>query len=469
MNLKNIHIAYFIGIGGIGMSALARWFHHHKIVVKGYDKTPTALTSQLIEEGIDIHFEDDIALLPEQIRAFNKTALIVYTPAIPSDNRELNFLKNLGYDLKKRSEVLGIITENKFTVAVAGTHGKTTTSSMIAHLLKVGGLNSSAFLGGITVNYKSNLLLNDKDEEENIVVVEADEYDRSFLTLHPDIAVITSADADHLDIYDNKANMYDSFKAFIRKIADDGQLFINESVAGNLLDGQTSKLKVSTYACNGTNTFASRIRIVEGDFVFDFNGPVGQIQDLKLKFPGYHNLENAIAAISVALSLGVGEGNIRQGIESYAGVSRRFEYIIKNDKLVFIDDYAHHPVEITALIKSIRAIFPGKKLTVIFQPHLYSRTRDFAQGFADSLSMADEVLLMDIYPAREQPIKGVTADIIFEKLRSKSKTRCTAENVVDKVRQKDLQVLATIGAGNIGQLIDPLKKVLKPDYNVGQN
>ena len=304
-------------------------------MVKGYDKTSTPLTDRLIEEGIQIHFEDDIALLPSELHSFNKNALVVYTPAIPQDHQQLNFLKNSGYDLKKRSEVLGIITENKFTVAVAGTHGKTTTSSMIAHLLKVAGLNSSAFLGGITVNYKSNLLLNDKEEEENIVVVEADEYDRSFLTLHPDIAVITSADADHLDVYDNKANMYDSFKAFIRKIAEDGQLFINESVAGNLLDRQTSNLKVNTYARNGTYTFANKIRIVDGDFVFDFNWPGGQIQDLRLKFPGYHNLENAMAAISVALSLGVNEEHIRSGIESYAGVSRRFEYIIKNDKLVF--------------------------------------------------------------------------------------------------------------------------------------
>lgn len=448
------------------MSALARWFNHHHVKVKGYDKTPTPLTGQLIREGIEIHFDDDIALLPQELQTFNKNALVVYTPAIPKDHQEFNFLKNLGYDLKKRSEVLGIITEDKFTVAVAGTHGKTTTSSMIAHLLKVAGLNISAFLGGITVNYKSNLLLNDKDEEENIVVVEADEYDRSFLTLHPDIAVITSADADHLDIYDNKANMYDSFKAFIRKIAEDGQLFINESVAGDLLEEQSSKLKVSAYACNGEYTFANKIRIIEGDFIFDYIWPGGEIRDLKLKFPGYHNLENAIAAISVALALEIGEEKIRKGIESYAGVSRRFEYIIKNDKLVFIDDYAHHPVEITAFIQSIRAIFPGKKLTVIFQPHLYSRTRDFAQGFADSLSMADEVFLMDIYPAREKPIEGVTADTIFEKIRSESKVRCTAENVMDKIKTSDLEVLATIGAGNIDQLVDPLKQVLKPDFNV---
>ncbi|MCG8317931.1 MAG: UDP-N-acetylmuramate--L-alanine ligase [Cytophagales bacterium] len=466
MNINNIHIAYFIGIGGIGMSALARWFKHHSIKVMGYDRTPTPLTGKLIEEGIEIHFEDDVALLPAALRGFNPNALVVYTPAIPQEHKELNFLKNSGYDLKKRSEVLGIITENKFTVAVAGTHGKTTTSSMIAHLLKVAGLGSSAFLGGIAVNYASNLLLNDNKDDENIVVVEADEYDRSFLTLHPDIAVITSADADHLDIYDNKANMYDSFKAFIRKIAEDGQLFINESVAEYLLDRHASNLKVSTYACNGTRTFANRIRIVEGDFIFDFNWPGGQIKDLKLKFPGYHNLENAIAAISVALSLEVSEEHIRHGIESYAGVSRRFEYIIKNDKLVFIDDYAHHPVEIAAFIRSVRAIFPEKKLTVIFQPHLYSRTRDFAQGFAESLSLADEVFLMDIYPAREQPIEGVTADIIFDKIKSKSKIKCTAANVLDKIKAVEPEVLATIGAGDIDQLVGPLKQVLNPDENV---
>ena len=461
MNLKDIHIAYFIGIGGIGMSALARWFNHHGVVVKGYDRNPTTLTGKLIEEGIEIHFEDNIALLPSELTGFNPSALVVYTPAIPTGHKELNFLKNSGYDVKKRSEVLGIITKNKFTVAVAGTHGKTTTSSMIAHLLKVGGLSSSAFLGGIAVNYKSNLLLSDEKVDDDIVVVEADEYDRSFLTLHPDIAVITSADADHLDIYDNKANMFDSFKAFINKIAKDGQLFINESVAPNLLDEQAAHLKVSTYARNGTSTFADSISIVDGEFIFDFNWPGGQIRDLKLKFPGYHNLENAIVAISVALSLGVSEENIRNGIESYAGVSRRFEYIIKNDKLVFIDDYAHHPVEITAFIRSVKAIFPGKKLTVIFQPHLYSRTRDFAEGFAESLSLADEVFLMDIYPAREKPVEGVTAELIFDKIKSKSKQRCTVGNVQDKLKAVNLEVLATIGAGDIDQLIEPLKRGLE--------
>ncbi|MDN5211564.1 UDP-N-acetylmuramate--L-alanine ligase [Fulvivirgaceae bacterium BMA12] len=466
MNLKNIHIAYFIGIGGIGMSALARWFNHNNVVVKGYDKTSTKLTAQLITEGMEIHFEDDISLLPEELNTFNHNALVVYTPAIPEDHRELNFLKNLGYEPKKRSEVLGIITENKFTVAVAGTHGKTTTSSMIAHLLKVAALNCSAFLGGITVNYKSNLLLNENTDEENIVVVEADEYDRSFLTLHPDIAVITSADADHLDIYDNKANMFDSFKAFIGKIANDGRLFINESIADNLLEDVRTNVSIDRYAYNGNHTFANNIRILDGDFVFDFSCPDGQIKDLRLQFPGYHNLENAIAAISVARYLGVDEAHIRNGIETYAGVNRRFEYIVKNDKFVFIDDYAHHPTEITAFIQSVKAIFPGKKLTVIFQPHLYSRTRDFAEDFAESLSLADEVFLMDIYPAREEPIEGVTADLIFDGLAVKSKARCNKKDVLDKIKAVDLEVLATIGAGDIDQLIDPLKQLLKVDYDV---
>lgn len=448
------------------MSALARWFNHNKVEVAGYDKTRTSLTDQLVNEGISIHFEDVVTLIPKDILDLNENAIIVYTPAIPEDHQQLNYLKQAGYRLYKRSEVLGIITRDQFTVAVAGTHGKTTTSSMIAHVLKNAGLNCSAFLGGITVNYKSNLLLNEADSGDNIVVVEADEYDRSFLTLHPNIAVITSADADHLDIYDNKDNLFDSFKAFINKISDDGRLFIHESIARDLVVKDAKGLVVHGYALHGKHVFANQIRIVEGNFVFDFNGLGHVIKNLVLKVPGFHNLENAIAAVSVSLSVGLNEAQIRKGIESYAGVSRRFEYVLRTNSVVFIDDYAHHPVEITAFIESVKAIYPDKKLTVVFQPHLYSRTRDFAVGFAESLSLADEVYLMNIYPARERPLPGISADIIFDKITAKSKVRCTASDLLERIKTADIEVLATLGAGNIDQLIGPIKKVLTDNYRV---
>ncbi len=466
MNLKNINIAYFIGIGGIGMSALARWFNHNKIKVIGYDKTSTPLTTKLAEEGMSIHFEDSIDLLPIELKSYNKHAIIVYTPAVPNEHEQMNYLIQLGFRLYKRSEVLGIITRDQFTVAVAGTHGKTTTSSMIAHLLKQAGVNCSAFLGGITANYKTNLLLNEQGKEDNIVVVEADEYDRSFLTLHPNIAVITSADADHLDIYDNKDNLLDSFKAFIDKIETNGKLFIHESVAEVLVNGDQARITTFDYAKSTGSVFSANVKIVNGNFVFDFNGLNTEIPGLTLKVPGFHNLENAIAAIAVSIQVGLTKAQIKSGIESYAGVSRRFEYILKTPSLIFIDDYAHHPVEIAIFIESVKALYPDRKITVIFQPHLYSRTRDFAAEFASSLSMADEVYLLNIYPARERPIPGVSADLIFDQLTCKSKIRCAANELVAKIRNADIEVLATIGAGNIDQLVTPLKTVLLENKKV---
>ncbi len=460
MKVENLHIVYFIGIGGIGMSALARWFNMTGNQVCGYDRTPTPLTKQLEQEGIAISYEDKIETLPSEILKFNQNALIVYTPAIPPSHQQYNFLLKLGYEAMKRSAVLGLITQDKFTIAIAGTHGKTTTSSMIAHLLVHAGKKCHAFLGGITVNYETNLIVTEDQNGAELMVVEADEYDRSFLTLNPNIAVITSADADHLDIYGDANAMQDSFKAFIDKIERKGQLFINESIAPLLLEEKNQHLQVRKYAWDGNFTFAKNIEIDQGEFVFDYQGGDKVIEGFRLKVPGYHNLENAIAAISIADSLGIDQDKIKEGIISYTGVKRRFEYIIKSNDLIVIDDYAHHPVELKALLQSARALFPNKKVSILFQPHLFSRTRDFAEGFADSLSMADEVLLLDIYPARELPIQGVTSDIIFNKLKSNEKKKCTLENAVNLISKLSLEVLIIAGAGNIDQLIEPIKSNL---------
>ena len=466
MKLENIHIAYFIGAGGIGMSALARWFNKNKVTVMGYDKTPTSLTNRLIDEGIDIHFEDSVNAIPVALFANKENAIVIYTPAVPDNHKELNYLIDNGFEVVKRSEMLGVITKDMFTVAVAGTHGKTTTSSMIAHILKDSGANCAAFLGGITVNYKSNLLMSDDGSEDSIVVVEADEYDRSFLTLFPDIAVITSADPDHLDIYDSKEKMHDSFREFIGKLADNGTLFIQESIVKELLPVKTNRFKAFDYSMNKGVYFAENIRIVDAAYIFDFVGKSQTIKDLELKVPGFHNLENAIAAIAVALKLGISVGKIRKALVSYAGVSRRFEYILKRKEVVYIDDYAHHPVEIESFLKSVRTLYPSKKITAVFQPHLYSRTRDFADLFAKSLSLADEVFIMDIYPAREQPIAGVTSEIIYKNVEVDFKEKCTKENIAEKIMDADVEVLVTIGAGDIDIVVEPLKKVLKGKYSV---
>ena len=466
MNLKEIHIAYFIGIGGIGMSALARWFHYNGIAVSGYDKTETPLTRALCEEGIEVTYEDELASLPDTLMNFNPHALVVYTPAIPADHQQYNYLKKEGYAIKKRSEVLGIITANQNTVAVAGTHGKTTTTSMVAHILKQASLNCTAFLGGISVNYHSNMLPGNADEKPHWAVVEADEYDRSFLTLHPDIAIVTSVDPDHLDIY-GQANAVDqSFRDFVDQIRDGGHLIIHASVAQRLFEPLLPKVKMVEYAWQGKAVHARDVRIEEGNFIFDYHGLDHEIRRITLKVPGYHNLENAIAAISVGLLIGIDAPQIKNAIESYAGVKRRFEYIIKTPQLIFIDDYAHHPVEIKALLDSVRSLFGEKKITIIFQPHLYSRTRDFADAFAESLSLADEVYLMDIYPAREKPIPGVDERLIFDQIKISDKFRCNAENLLSLLKERPIEVILTVGAGDIDKMIEPIKNNLIADYHV---
>lgn len=460
MQLSQYDTVYFLGIGGIGMSALARWFNRQGMFVAGYDRTRTPLTIELEREGIKIHFEDDVALIPTQVD--NERTLFVYTPAIPKDHNEFNYLKDKGYAILKRSEVLGLITKSHKTIAVAGTHGKTTTTSLITHILKVAGVNMVAFLGGVTTNYASNLISEGEANENTIVVAEADEFDRSFLKLFPDIAVITSVDPDHLDIYGNHQEVIKSFTDFTNQINKGGLLIKHDSIRA--IDNELDGVEVNTYGMSRGQFFASRITTEGGFFEFDLVGYANEIKKIKLGVPGFHNMENAIAATIVAKHLGVDDVSIKKALGSYTGVKRRFEFIIQREDLIYVDDYAHHPTEITAFLSSLRAMYPEKKITAVFQPHLYSRTRDFAEGFSQSLSMADEVLLMDLYPAREQPIPGVSSDMLFDAITSTVKVRCTKNDVVQRLEDMDVEVIATIGAGDIDTCVKPIKELLESKY-----
>ncbi|MGY6522583.1 MAG: UDP-N-acetylmuramate--L-alanine ligase [Mongoliitalea sp.] len=461
MNVQGIHRVHFLGIGGIGMSAIARWFNHLGKVVTGYDRTPSALTDALESEGIAISFEDSEAAIPMAIRDSKESCLIVWTPAIPKNAVQLNYFLSKGYAVHKRAEVLGFITTGIPTVAVAGTHGKTTTSSMVAHLLKVGGVNMSAFLGGLTQNYQSNLILPDQDLSEPVVVVEADEFDRSFLSLHPNTAVLTSVDPDHLDIYGDGQEMLQGFKSFVSLIPASGKLYISEEASRKLpLEGlQVQDIRV--YGLGKAGYAASNIKPLAGSFVFDYSNPRIEMKGLELHMPGYHNVENAVAAISIALDFGISEKAVREGIDSFRGVKRRFEILVQKENQVFIDDYAHHPEEIKAFLGSVKAMYPQHKLTAVFQPHLYSRTRDFAKDFSKSLSLADHVVLLDIYPARELPMEGVTSAMLLDDILSQEKTLQTKENLIPYLEQHRPEVLVTIGAGDIDRLVESLTKFMQ--------
>jgi UDP-N-acetylmuramate--alanine ligase len=448
MELTNIKKVYLVGIGGIGMSALARYFHKLGCVVSGYDRTETALTENLISEGIPVVFEDDKDNIPSVFRNNDTTTLIIYTPAIPKNSVILNYFFESGFSVKKRSEVLGIISKGMFTVAVAGTHGKTTTSSMIAHIFKNSGFDCTAFLGGISANYDTNFLFS----SGNVLVAEADEYDRSFLTLHPDIAVITSMDADHLDIYGDKEHLQQSFRRFASQLKAGGKLIYKKGL--DLGEGLTYS------ADKAADIMAENVRVENGAFYFDFKNSDCIIKNIRLGIPGLHNVENAVAAIQASLLVGVPAEAIKTALQEFKGVKRRFEYIIKNDRQVFIDDYAHHPEELRACITAIKSLYPGKKLTAIFQPHLYTRTRDFADGFAKALSMTDELLMLDIYPARELPIPGVTSDIILDKMSITGKRKCGKQEAIEFVGRQKPALLLTVGAGDIDTLVEPLKNAL---------
>jgi len=459
MNLENIRYIYFLGIGGIGMSALARWFLVNGYEVAGYDRTATPLTDALQKEGMAIHFDEDVEQIPAHFRENKDQTLVIYTPAVPKTHREFIYLTEHGFTLQKRSQVLGLLAGQMTTVAVAGTHGKTTTSSMVAHILKDAGVNCAAFLGGITQNYGTNFLLNEPAEDLSkvICVVEADEFDRSFLTLFPSVAIVTSTDADHLDIYGDHSSVLNSFGAFVSQIKPDGTLFMKRGLA---LADQT-RAGVYEYSLQEGAYRSQNLRIENACFVFDLVYPGGLIENVSLMVPGFHNVENAIAAAAASLQVGVAPEAIRQALSTYKGVKRRFEYILKSDDVVFIDDYAHHPAEVQAFLTSLKALYPDREVTAIFQPHLFSRTRDFADGFAESLSLADRVILLDIYPAREQPIEGVTADLIFRNIHSQNKIMCSKTELLHILRKDPPRLLATIGAGDIDQMIPLLKSELQ--------
>ncbi|MEA5259570.1 UDP-N-acetylmuramate--L-alanine ligase [Arcicella aquatica] len=453
MNLKVLKHIYFLGIGGIGMSAIARWFIANGYSLAGYDKTATPLTNALQAEGIPVHFSDNINLIPAEVLANKEETLIVYTPAIPKDNLEFNYLKDNGFTLMKRSQVLGLLTKSFYTIAVSGTHGKTTTSSMVSHILKQAGKNVTAFLGGITQNYGTNFLINESPDDV-ICVVEADEFDRSFLTLYPNLTIVTSTDADHLDIYGDHSQLLESFQLFVSQLKDGGKLYQRK---GLNLAGFT-KNESAEYSLNEGDFYAQNLRIENAEMIFDIIYPNGIIKDCTLLTPGFHNVENALAATAVALEAGLTAEQIKQGICSFGGVKRRFEYHIRSEKIVYIDDYAHHPTEIQAFLSSVKALYPTRKLTVVFQPHLFTRTRDFQEGFAESLSLADDLILLDIYPARELPIEGVTSQIIFDKVTSPIKTLCSKEKVLDLLEAKQPELIVTVGAGDIDTLISKIKE-----------
>ncbi|SDL76753.1 UDP-N-acetylmuramate--alanine ligase [Daejeonella rubra] len=449
MELENIQRVYLVGIGGIGMSGLARYFKKRGCVVCGYDKTGTPLTEKLMNEGIPVVFLDDEDNIKVSFQEKDPNTLIIYTPAIPSNSRILNYFKNGGFTMKKRSEVLGIISKGMYTIAVAGTHGKTTTSSIIAHVLKDSGYDCSAFLGGIASNYNSNVLFG----ENNTMVVEADEYDRSFLTLHPDIAIVTSMDADHLDIYGDKSHLVESFKQFTSQLKEGGRLIYRKGL--DLSGGKTYSANVVA------DIQAVNVRIQDGSFYFDFKNGNLVIENIQLGLPGLHNIENAVAAIEVALHLGIEADKIRKALASFLGVKRRFEYVVKDANHVYIDDYAHHPEELRACIKAVKSLYPDKKLTAIFQPHLFTRTRDFADGFAEVLSMIDDLVMLDIYPARELPIEGVTSAMILDKVKNESKQNLSKQDAIEYIRANKPELLLTVGAGDIDTLIEPLKTILQ--------
>jgi UDP-N-acetylmuramate--alanine ligase len=453
---------FFLGIGGIGMSALARWFKANGHSVSGYDKTETPLMQALQAEGIAVHYADAVEHIPVEIRENPAKSLVVLTPAIPADSREWAWLRAQGYDIRKRSQVLGVLTEGRPTIAVAGTHGKTTTSSMVAHLLHHAGLDVGAFLGGISVNLESNLLLPQSPNAP--VVVEADEYDRSFLTLHPDVAIVTSTDADHLDIYGTKEALVESFCQFVAQLKPGGTLLLNHTADARVAAAVPAGTRVLRYgltAAQGPDLFAESITPEGHKFRFDLHGPAGVVRGLELAVPGFHNVENMLAAAAVAQLYGVGEEVLRAAVAAYRGVKRRFEFIVTGPEKVYVDDYAHHPREIEAFLRSLRALYPAKQLRVIFQPHLFTRTRDFAEGFSQSLSLADEVVLLDIYPARELPLPGITSAMLLDNITAPRKSIQTKEEILTNAQNDaNFAVLATVGAGDIDTLVPKLKAIL---------
>ncbi len=447
MNLTNIHNVYFIGIGGIGMSALARYFKFIHKNVAGYDKTETPLTRELQKLGISVHYEDDANTIPNQFFEIEKT-LVVYTPAVPKDNSEYQYFLKRGFEIKKRSEVLGLITKDTFCFAVAGTHGKTTTSSILAHLLNETGTPLTAFLGGISEDFDSNFLFRGAQYS----VVEADEFDRSFLKLYPDVACVTSMDADHLDIYGDSAALRKSFQEFTERLKPGGQLFVRNGLP---LQGTTYGIE------DGSDYCIRNLRIEQGTYIFDVVTPHTTITGVKFNKPGRHNLLNGLAAFAMAEQSGNPLDELALALATFKGVQRRFSYQIKSKDFIFIDDYAHHPTEINAVYDAVREMHPGKNITAVFQPHLFSRTKDFADDFAESLSKFDTVLLLDIYPAREKPMSGISSKWLMGKIENPNKKLIKKSDLIQEIKKQDPEILLTMGAGDIGLEVSKIKSELE--------
>ena len=458
--MQEIKSVYFVGAGGIGMSALERYFLHNGIFVGGYDKTPAELTERLREEGAQIHYEENVDLIPAECRD-PQTTLVVYTPAIPAEHKELVWFRENGFEIHKRAQVLGTLTKQMKGLCVAGTHGKTTTTAMTAHLLYESHVGCNAFLGGITKNYGTNYLINPKSP---FVVIEADEFDRSFHHLRPFASVITSTDADHLDIYGTEEAYLESFRHYTELIQPEGALIVHTDL--KMKANPQKGVRVFSYSRTEGDFHAENLRIGNGRIIFDFVSPFENIKDVELGVPVSINIDNGIAAMALAQIAGATAEEIRRGMLTFSGVDRRFDFKLKNDRIVFLSDYAHHPAEIKQSILSLRKVFSGRKLSAIFQPHLFTRTRDFYKDFAASLSLLDEVVLTEIYPAREQPIPGVTSQLIFDNLRpDMEKHMLCKEDLPNYVREHDFDVLVVLGAGNVDNYVPELTEILKKKYN----
>lgn len=455
MELKDIKAVYFVGAGGIGMSAIARFFMSRGIVAAGYDKTPTALTKQLEREGMLIHYEDSVELIPHVCRD-PKSCLVIYTPAIPSTHSELNFFFEGGFETQKRAQVLGTLTRSHKGLCVAGTHGKTSTSTMCAHIMHQSHLNCNAFLGGISKNYATNCIISDSE----FVVIEADEYDRSFHQLSPWMSVITSTDPDHLDIYGTKEAYIESFRKYTSLIRPGGALIMRKGL--ELVPDIQQGVRYFEYGIDSGDFHAKNIRIGNGEITFDLVSPIENVDNIKLGHPVPINIENGIAAMAMAQLNGCNAEELKYGMSTYKGVDRRFDFKVKKDNIVFLSDYAHHPIEVMQSAKSLKQLYKDKKITVIFQPHLYSRTNDFYMEFAESLSLFDEVILCEIYPAREEPIEGVTSKLIYDNLRKGiDREMIKKDDVLKYVKSRNFEVLVVLGAGDLDAYVPQIAKILK--------
>lgn len=452
--LDQIERVYFLGIGGIGMSALARFFHASGKTVAGYDRSPTDLTRQLASEGIAIHYDDSVDMIPAPFKSPVRT-LVVFTPAVPSEHVEFSYFKEHQFQIYKRSQILGLITRHYKNIAVAGTHGKTTVSTMIAHLLATAGPGCNAFLGGISKNFNSNLVINPLSEW---IVTEADEFDRSFLQLYPFAGIITAMDPDHLDIYGDTKSMVEAYNQFVRQIHREGLLLLKIGVPVKHSEVPSGAF---TYSLNENSDFrAGNILLEDRKYHFDLTGPGIMLRNLSIEHPGLVNVENAVAATAMAVLLGLNHDRIREALKSFSGIRRRFDYHVKTENVVYIDDYAHHPKEIEAVLHSVRQLYPEKKITGVFQPHLYSRTRDLANDFAKSLTQLDRLIMLDIYPAREEPLPGITSQMIFSKVNIPDKMMCSKDELLEVIKNSGIEVLITLGAGDIDRFVGPIKKLL---------